>query len=124
MLDQIRADAALRTTPIIVVSAKADRAATRRGMELGADDYITKPFSEDEVLRSIHTRLEKLELLNELDSFAHTVAHDLKNPLATLIGRLGLLEMLLGSADESKLRDNLGEAVKSAFAFRVSSTRF
>jgi len=114
LLERIRSDEVLRTTPVIVVSAKADRAATRRGMELGADDYITKPFSEDEVLRSLHTRLEKLELLNELDSFAHTVAHDLKNPLTTLIGRLELLEMLLGSADEAKLRKNLGEAVKSA----------
>jgi signal transduction histidine kinase len=86
----------------------------RQGMELGAADFITKPFTESEVLHSIATRLEKKELLDELDAFAHTVAHDLKNPLATVTGRLDLLGMVLGKADEATLRHHLGEAMKSA----------
>lgn len=114
LIEQFRADEELRTIPIIVVSAKVDRAATRRGMELGADDFITKPFTEDEVLHSVKTRLEKKELLDELDAFAHTVAHDLKNPLASLIGRLGLLELTLDSADKVALHRQTTEASLAA----------
>ncbi len=114
LLQQFRSDEGLRGTPVIVITAKVDRAAARRGMELGADDFITKPFTEDEVIRSVRTRLEKKELMDELDAFAHTVAHDLKNPLATLNGRLGLLELTLGKADEALMRKNVREASLAA----------
>ncbi len=115
LLEACRADENLRTVPVIVVSAKVDRAAMRRGMELGAADFITKPFTEDEVIHSVATRLEKKELLDELDAFAHTVAHDLKNPLSTLTGRLELAGMLVGQSDEATLRRHLKEAANSAF---------
>jgi len=114
LLAQFRADEELRTIPVIVVSAKVDRAAIRRGMELGAADFIPKPFTEDEVIHSVKTRLEKKELLDELDAFAHTVARDLKNPLATLNGRLGLLEMMVDSADKATLRRQVVEATAAA----------
>lgn len=114
VLEACRADPALRTVPIIVITAKIDRAAARRGMELGAADFITKPFTEDEVLHSIAARLEKKELLDELDAFAHTVAHDLKNPLATLCGRIEVAAMMLGRTDEAALRHHLEEAAVSA----------
>ena len=115
LLAALRADTALRPLPVIIITAKVDRAATRLGMELGADDFITKPFTEDEVLHSIKTRLEKKDLLDELDAFAHTVAHDLRNPLASLGGRLELMEMMLGKADEATLRQHLNAATNAAF---------
>jgi two-component system sensor histidine kinase/response regulator len=71
------------------------------------------------VLHSIRTRLEKKELLDELDAFAHTVAHDLKNPLATLGGRLELAGMMLGKVDEDAIRQHLTAATNAAF--RLSS---
>ncbi len=115
LLEACRADETLRTVPVIVVSAKVDRAAMRRGMELGAADFITKPFTEEEVIHSVATRLEKKELMDELDAFAHTVAHDLKSPLSTLTGRLELAGMLVGQSDEATLRRHLKEATNSAF---------
>ena len=114
LLETFRADEVLRTIPVIVISAKIDRLAIRRGMELGASDFIGKPFTESEVLHSIAMRLEKKELLDELDSFAHTVAHDLKNPLTTSIGRLQMLGILLDSADKATVRRQLDEAIKSS----------
>ncbi len=114
IIQHLRRNERTRTIPVIVISAKVDRVAMRKGMELGADDFITKPFSEDEVIRSIRTRLEKKELLDELDAFAHTVAHDLKNPLATLIGRLDILLMTLDTADEATKRKHVSEACNSA----------
>lgn len=64
LLEQVRRDEELRAIPVIVISAKVDRAAARRGMELGALDFIIKPFTEEEVLRSVATWLEKKELVD------------------------------------------------------------
>ena len=85
-------------------------------MELGAADFITKPFTEEEVIHSIATRLEMQELLEELDAFSHTVAHDLKNPLFTLTGRIELAASMLGKDDEATLRHHLTEAAKAGRA--------
>ena len=113
LLEAFRSDETLRAIQVIVISASLDREATRRGMELGAADFITKPFSEPEVLHSIAARLEKKELLDELDAFSHTVAHDLRNPLTTLLGRIDLLGLLLDSADNATLRHQVDAARKS-----------
>jgi DNA-binding response OmpR family regulator len=48
--------------PFIFLTAKADRTDFRRGMEMGADDYITKPFEETELLNAIESRLKKQSL--------------------------------------------------------------
>jgi len=49
--------------PFIFLTAKADRADFRKGMQMGADDYITKPFDDVELLSAIETRLKKKEQL-------------------------------------------------------------
>lgn len=49
--------------PFIFLTAKAEKSEVRKGMELGADDYLTKPFDETELLNAIETRLKKNELL-------------------------------------------------------------
>jgi CRP/FNR family transcriptional regulator, cyclic AMP receptor protein len=49
----------LQGIPFIFLTAKAERSDLRKGMELGADDYITKPFTEFELLTAIESRLEK-----------------------------------------------------------------
>ena len=53
----------LKNTPFIFLTAKTERADLRKGMELGADDYITKPFSGTELLNAVDSRLKKCELL-------------------------------------------------------------
>lgn len=47
------------TIPFIFLTAKTERADIRKGMEMGADDYLTKPFSEVELLNAIDCRLRK-----------------------------------------------------------------
>jgi len=114
LLRQVGQDAALKTVPVIIISALADRSDLRRGMELGAADYISKPFTEDEVIKAVRTQLAKKELIDELDAFAHTVAHDLKNPIATLNMRLELLERLQANPDPSALGKSTREAQRAA----------
>jgi len=63
--------------PFIFLTAKAEKADIRKGMNMGADDYLTKPFDETELLDAIETRLRKVGLLrkdisadpNGLDNF-------------------------------------------------------
>jgi len=51
--------------PFIFLTAKAERNDFRKGMELGADDYITKPFEGSELLNAIESRLKKTDLLKQ-----------------------------------------------------------
>jgi DNA-binding response OmpR family regulator len=53
----------LATIPFIFLTAKTDRADMRKGMEMGADDYLTKPFQEVELLRAIEARLKKVKTI-------------------------------------------------------------
>ncbi|WP_165731473.1 response regulator [Polaribacter sp. 20A6] len=51
--------------PFIFLSAKTERSDVRKGMDLGADDYITKPFNEDELISAIESRLAKAAILKD-----------------------------------------------------------
>lgn len=53
-------------TPFIFLSSKTEREYYRKGMELGADDYISKPFDDGELLRAILVRLEKYKLIKNV----------------------------------------------------------
>lgn len=54
-------DKDLANVPFIYLSAKAERSDMRKGMDLGADDYLTKPFEESELLNAIESRLKRSE---------------------------------------------------------------
>lgn len=58
-------DPATAEVPFIFLSAKAERSDVRKGMELGADDYLTKPFEESELLNAIEGRLKRSELFRK-----------------------------------------------------------
>ncbi|QHS58159.1 response regulator [Chitinophaga agri] len=55
----------LRTVPFIFLTARTERSDIRKGMDMGADDYITKPFDPVELLNSIESRLKKAATLKE-----------------------------------------------------------
>jgi DNA-binding response OmpR family regulator len=59
VLHLFRRDEVLSQIPFIFLTAKSERADQRKAMELGADDYLTKPFSELELLAAIEARLQK-----------------------------------------------------------------
>jgi len=53
------------TIPFIFLTAKAERGDLRKAMEMGADDYLTKPFDDMELLHAIETRLKKKEIIHK-----------------------------------------------------------
>lgn len=61
VLHLVQKNPGLADVPFIFLTAKTDRADFRKGMEMGADDYITKPFNDTELLNAIETRLKKAE---------------------------------------------------------------
>lgn len=65
VLHAVHKNEAIKNTPFIFLTAKTERDDLRKGMELGADDYITKPFSGTELLNAVDSRIKKLELLKQ-----------------------------------------------------------
>ncbi len=56
---------ATASIPFIFLTAKTEKSEIRKGMNLGADDYLTKPFDETELLNAIETRFKKNEILKK-----------------------------------------------------------
>lgn len=65
VLEAIHNNDEIKHTPFIFLTAKTERADFRKGMDLGADDYLTKPFSGAELLSSVEGRLKKIDLLKK-----------------------------------------------------------
>lgn len=76
-------DPATSGIPFIFLSAKSEKSDVRKGMSMGADDYITKPFQEMDLLTAIEGRLKRSEVLKQeyaytregLDQFIDNVHH-------------------------------------------------
>lgn len=60
LVEALRKDTLTMHTPVILLTARSDRSDVRQGMNLGADDYLTKPFERDELLNAIRSRLERV----------------------------------------------------------------
>lgn len=63
VLHLLSKDPGTSNIPFIFLTAKAERTDMRKGMEMGADDYLTKPFDKSELLNAIESRLKKIESL-------------------------------------------------------------
>lgn len=82
--------------PFIFLTARSDHSDLREGMNLGADDYIVKPFKAKDLLRSVELRVSKAELIKEkIERFSQSVAlsvpHELRTPLISLMGYSDLI---------------------------------
>lgn len=64
VLHLVRKNADIEHIPFVFLTAKTERSDFRKGMEMGADDYITKPFEEIELLNAIEIRLKKAAVLD------------------------------------------------------------
>lgn len=83
VLHMLHKDSALQNVPFIFLTAKSERSEVRKGMEMGADDYITKPFDGTELLNAIESRLRKAMLLRE--EFQHNL-NGVNNLISVSVG--------------------------------------
>ncbi|EDX77911.1 cyclic diguanylate phosphodiesterase (EAL) domain protein [Coleofasciculus chthonoplastes PCC 7420] len=129
VLKTLRQETTFATTPFIFLTAKAAKADFRQGMELGADDYLTKPFTRAELLGAIATRFKKQqqyrsELEQAKDQLDYLMYHD---SLTNLPNQLSLREqfkqiksthsqqlmtiMCVGLDRFNQINDDLGHSV-------------
>lgn len=92
VLTSIRSEPRTATIPFIFLTAKSAKGDFRQGMDLGADDYITKPFTRAELLSAIISRLSKQALLRK-----YLTA---KNDIKTLAPEIQIIESSLRQALE------------------------
>ena len=100
-------------TPFIFLTAKVQSNDLRTGMNLGADDYLHKPFKSKDLLSAIETRLSKHEKLNQLQSqkaallektIELMVGHEFKNPMNGIINFNTLIAENAISLNNEKLQ--------------------
>jgi len=109
LLHALRADADLRTIPVIFLSARAGEESRVEGLSEGADDYLIKPFSVRELLARVETHLKLARLRSESeavlreakeraeaanrakDDFLAALSHELRNPLNPVLLSAGEL---------------------------------
>ncbi|MFN8487399.1 MAG: response regulator [Caldilineaceae bacterium] len=101
VLLELRAQPVTALIPFIFLTAKQEKTDIRHGMELGADDYITKPFSREELLNAIQIRLTRREVfIDDSDrkmrslryNLMRVLPHELRTPLVGILGVGELLE--------------------------------
>ena len=125
VLNALRAEPATAAIPFIFLTAKGRMDDLRLGMNLGADDYLTKPFSTRGLLKTIRARLEKQQALQQQQEQAlnklrrdlsNIIPHELRTPLVSI---LGFSEVLLQSIEETE-PEQVGEMLR---AIMVSGRR-
>lgn len=108
VLKELRQHPVTSAIPLIFLSAKAERTDFRRGMDLGADDYLTKPFTKTELVKAVETRLQRqvpflqlqqrIEELQEAnlfkDDFLNTASHELRSPMVNILMLLENLQVV------------------------------
>lgn len=106
-LEQIRKIDDIAAIPFIFLTAKAEKADMRRGMELGASDYLTKPFTTDELIEAVNAQFRKLEkiqdlITNKVDTVVKKIGanigfalpHEFRTPLVGIIGGTDMIDMV------------------------------
>lgn len=86
VVEALREDDAFANTPFIFLTARADRQYVRVGMNLGADDYLTKPVVRDDLLAAVQTRLTGAEFLRQQLAETSRFRPDFDRPEKLLLG--------------------------------------
>src|SRR5690606_12294723 len=92
VMEEIRLRALLPRVPVVFLTAAQDRALLLRAFEVGAVDYVVKPFIPEELLARVNAHVglklarDRLEhVARERQELVNLVAHDLKNPLSSVV---------------------------------------
>ncbi|WP_296508129.1 EAL domain-containing response regulator [Rhodoferax sp.] len=127
LVKALRDNPSTATLPVIMLTARADRSDTRTGMNLGADDYLTKPCRRDELLEAVQARLERSRIQQlaaqrlqletrqamQIDTLTGLPGRDLfEQEVDNALGACNHVSLLcLGLDGFSKINESLGTGV-------------
>ena len=120
---------AAATVPFIFLTAKTDGSDLRKGMNYGADDYITKPFRVKELLQSVETHLRKKEKIEKkfedifFDISAY-VPHELRTPLIPIIGYSQLIKEQIDTLTKEEIIDMVTRVESSSRRLHKTVEKF
>jgi two-component system sensor histidine kinase/response regulator len=111
---QLKQDSVSQEIPIIFLTAKTEKQDVIQGLELGAVDYVTKPFNSKELMTRVNTHLELKAAKEKLrqavatkDKFFSIIAHDLANIFNTSLGSSSLLTGVQEQLDDEERKEFL-----------------
>jgi signal transduction histidine kinase len=116
LLQEMRADALMADRPFVLMTGNAALARTRDAMDLGADDFLPKPFTVSEVVSCVNARLQRAAVSRRVEDRAieelrttlrSTLPHEFFTPLAGVLGLTDLLESDLDTLDREEMRKSL-----------------
>lgn len=84
VLEALAKDPDTQLIPFIFLSARTEHKDIRKGMDLGADDYLTKPFEEEELLSAIESRLAKVAILKKIKNKTEETRGDNEDAINSL----------------------------------------
>lgn len=125
VLTQVRQNAKTATIPFVFLTAKADKTDFRQGMDLGADDYLTKPFTHSELLQAIAARIGKQTTIekrsqHQLDELRQSISLSLPHELNTALSVIeGLSQILMEDYDSA----SSAEILEMAESINANSKR-
>src|SRR5581483_5485846 len=99
-LAELRRNPSTAAIPFILMTGLADSASMRHGMELGADDYLPKPFTTDALYAAVEARLKKSQTIRDeaekklrhlRDNISLMMPHEMRTPLNGIISNAELL---------------------------------
>lgn len=122
VLREIRHNPATFSIPLLFLTAKAEKEDYRLGMNNGADDYITKPFTQKDLLDAVSAQIKKHSLFtrhyeNKIESLrtaiTSTFPHELRTPLGGIMGWIGYLKDNLYTFSHDQIHDSLEHTYRS-----------
>ena len=123
VLDSLKKEASFTDIPFIFVTGLEGRAELRRGMLAGADDYLSKPFTADELLAAVTVRIRRHEMILAGQGRSHfQEEHTLLRQRITRREREVLL-MVGKGATSKKIAERLGVALKTVEVHRANLMR-
>ncbi|MDR3665537.1 MAG: hybrid sensor histidine kinase/response regulator [Ignavibacteriaceae bacterium] len=119
VMDSIHSSSRTNTIPFIFLTAKTDPKDFREGMQLGADDYITKPFDNKQLIKAVETRLARKEIFESRteeikQSISYALPHELQSPLAAIMGFTRVLIDDYNQIERRKILEIAEDIQKSA----------